>query len=154
MAGEEKSRSIRERWHLPTVGKARWIAIAILIAFMMVRDIDPVPLQTIRVKTFDLFQQMEPREIMPDSPVVIIDLDEASLKEVGQWPWPRNQLAQMTLNLFKMGVRVVGFDVIFAEPDRMNSQSVVTSLSGLDEETKNKILELPSNDAIFGNLIK
>ena len=75
------------------------------------------------------------------SPVVIIDLDEASLKEVGQWPWPRNQLAQMTLNLFKMGVRVVGFDVIFAEPDRMNSQSVVTSLSGLDEETKNKIDE-------------
>ena len=33
--------------------------------------------------------------------VGVCDLDEESLKEVGQWPWPRNQLAQMTLNLFK-----------------------------------------------------
>ncbi len=154
MADEQKSMSIRKRLRLPTVGKARWIALAILIAFMVVRAVDPGPLQTVRVKTFDLFQQLEPRKIMPDSPVVIIDLDEASLKEVGQWPWPRNLLAQMTLNLFKMGVRVVGFDVIFAEPDRMNSQSVVESLSGLDDETKKKILKLPSNDAIFGNLIK
>nr|HIL76458.1 adenylate/guanylate cyclase domain-containing protein [Rhodospirillales bacterium] len=154
MADEQKSMSIRKRLRLPTVGKARWIALAILIAFMVVRAVDPGPLQTVRVKTFDLFQQLEPRKIMPDSPVVIIDLDEASLKEVGQWPWPRNLLAQMTLNLFKMGVRVVGFDVIFAEPDRMNSQSVVESLSGLDDETKKKILKLPSNDVIFGNLIK
>lgn len=154
MADEKKSMSILKRLHLPKVGKARWIALAVLVGFMAIRAIDPIPLQTVRVKTFDLFQQLEPREIIPDSPVVIIDLDEASLKEVGQWPWPRNLLAQMTLNLFKMGVRVVGFDVIFAEPDRMNSESVVASLNGLDEETKKKILKLPSNDAIFGDLIK
>jgi hypothetical protein len=154
LTGENKSISIRKRLHLPKVGKARWIALAILTAFMIVRVLDPGPLQTIRVKVFDFFQQQEPRKIMPDSPVVIVDLDEASLKEVGQWPWPRNQLAQMTLNLFKMGVRVVGFDIIFAESDRMNSESVVQSLAGLDEETKKKILTLPSNDAIFANLIK
>jgi adenylate cyclase len=146
LADEKKSISILKRLHLPKVGKARWIALAVLVGFIAIRAIDPLPLQTVRVKTFDLFQQLEPREIIPDSPVVIIDLDEASLKEVGQWPWPRNLLAKMTLNLFKMGVRVVGFDVIFAEPDRMNSESVVTSLNGLDEETKKKILKLPSNN--------
>ena len=89
---------------------------------MGVRIWDPAALQTIRVKTFDLFQQIEPRKVMPESPVVIVDLDEASLKEIGQWPWPRNQLAQLTLNLFKMGVAVVGYDIIFAESDRMNSE--------------------------------
>ena len=120
----------------------------------MVRVWDPGPLQTVRVKTFDFFQQLEPREIMKNSPVVIIDLDEASLKEIGQWPWPRNQIAQMVANLFRMGVSVVWFDVIFAEPDRMNSDSVVKSLVGLDQETKNKLLTLPSNDAIFADLIK
>ena len=88
------------------IGKARTIALVLLVAFMGGRVWDPAALQTIRVKTFDLFQQIEPRKIMPESPVVIIDLDEASLKEVGQWPWPRNQLAQLTLNLFKMGVAV------------------------------------------------
>jgi len=154
LAEVQESASIWTKFRLPTVGKARWIALAILAAFMAVRVMDPTPLQTVRVKTFDLFQQLEPRKIMPNSPVVIVDLDEESLKEVGQWPWPRNQLAQMTLNLFKMGASVVGFDVIFAEPDRMNSDSVVKSMVGLDEETKKKILKLPSNDAIFADLIK
>ena len=154
MAEVQEPASIWTKFRLPTVGKARWIALVILAAFMAVRVMDPTPLQTVRVKTFDLFQQLEPRKIMPNSPVVIVDLDEESLKEVGQWPWPRNQLAQMTLNLFKMGASVVGFDVIFAEPDRMNSDSVVKSMVGLDEETKKKILKLPSNDAIFADLIK
>ena len=128
--------------------------MGLLAAFLFVRVWDPGPLQTVREKTFDFFQQLEPREIMPDSPVVIIDLDEASLKEVGQWPWPRNQIAQMVANLVNMGVSVVGFDIIFAEPDRMNSQSVVKSLVGLDQETKDKILKIRSNDAIFAGLIK
>jgi len=154
LAEDQASASIWTKFRFPAVGKARWVALAVLAAFMAVRIIDPAPLQTVRVKTFDLFQQLEPRKIMPDSPVVIVDLDEESLKEVGQWPWPRNQLAQMTLNLFKKGASVVGFDIIFAEPDRMNSDSVVKSLAGLDEETKNKILKLPSNDAIFADLIK
>ena len=139
-----------------SIGKARTIALVLLIAFMGVRVWDPAALQTIRVKTFDLFQQIEPRKIMPESPVVIIDLDEASLKEVGQWPWPRNQLAQLTLNLFKMGVAVVGYDVIFAESDRMNSKSVLKSLEqsslaakalgvdvALDDATRQKIAKIP-----------
>ena len=151
MVEQSKSKKKRRRF---SIGKARWIALGLLTAFLFVRVWDPGPLQTVRVKTFDFFQQLEPRQIMQDSPVVIIDLDEASLKEVGQWPWPRNQIAQMVANLFRMGVSVVGFDIIFAEPDRMNSQSVVKSLVGLDQETKGKILKIPSNDAIFADLIK
>jgi class 3 adenylate cyclase/CHASE2 domain-containing sensor protein len=151
MVEQSKSKKKRRRF---SIGKARWIALGLLAAFLFVRVWDPGPLQTVRVKTFDFFQQLEPREIMKDSPVVIIDLDEASLKEVGQWPWPRNQIAQMVANLFRMGVSVVGFDIIFAEPDRMNSQSVVKSLHGLDQETKDKILKIRSNDAIFADLIK
>ena len=109
MAEQSKSKKKRRRF---SIGKARWIALGLLAAFLFVRVWDPGPLQTVRVKTFDFFQQLEPREIMPDSPVVIIDLDEASLKEVGQWPWPRNQIAQMVANLVNMGVSVVGFDII------------------------------------------
>ena len=136
------------------VGKARWVALVLLAGFMAVRIWDPGPLQTVRLKTFDFYQQMKPRAVMENSPVVIIDLDEASLKEVGQWPWPRNQVAQMVANSFNLGVGVLGFDVIFAEPDRMNGASVVNSLVGLDQPTKDKLLKLPSNDAIFANVVK
>lgn len=53
-----------------------------------------------------------------DERIVIVDIDEKSLAEVGRWPWSRNRLAQLTDELFqRQQVAVVGFDVVFAEPD-------------------------------------
>ena len=93
-------------------------------------------------------------KFLKDSPIVIIDLDEDSLREVGQWPWPRNQVAQIVSNAFKLGTAVLGFDIIFAEPDRMNGDNVVKSLVGLDTETIAKLRSIPKNDSIFGKTIK
>lgn len=53
-----------------------------------------------------------------DDRIVIVDIDEKSLAEQGRWPWPRNQMAQLTDELFsRQQVAVAGFDVVFAEPD-------------------------------------
>ena len=50
--------------------------------------------------------------------VVILDIDEKSLAEQGRWPWSRDKLATLMNKLFdQYGVRLVGFDVVFAEPD-------------------------------------
>jgi len=136
------------------VGKARWIALVILAAFMLVRNWDPGALELLRLKTFDFYQQIKPRQVLDNSPVIIIDLDEESLQEIGQWPWPRNIVAQMVQNLFQMGVGVVGFDIVFAEADRMSGKNVAANLLGLDDATKEKLKTLPSNDVIFGKLIK
>ena len=152
MADSENSVSIRKRLHLPTVGKARWIAIVLLAAFMFVRWWDPGPLELLRLKTFDFYQQIKPRPLMPNSPVVIIDLDDESLQEVGQWPWPRNMVAQMVQNLFRLGVGVVGFDIVFAEPDRMSGKNVVTSMVGIDAAMKKKLEALPSNERFLASL--
>ena len=53
-----------------------------------------------------------------------------------------------------MGAAVVAFDMFFAEPDRMNPEGVVASLAGLDEETRAKLLALPSNDQVLANTFK
>lgn len=53
-----------------------------------------------------------------DDRIVIVDIDEKSLAEVGRWPWSRNVVARMMDQLFDAyQVAVVGFDVVFAEPD-------------------------------------
>ncbi len=61
------------------------------------------------------------RAAMPrtlDDRIVIVDIDEKSLAEVGRWPWSRNRMAQLTDELFqRQQVAVLGFDVVFAEPD-------------------------------------
>jgi adenylate cyclase len=53
-----------------------------------------------------------------DPRIVIVDIDEKSLGEVGHWPWPRNRLADLVGELFdRQQAAVVGFDVVFAEAD-------------------------------------
>ncbi len=134
----------------------RIVGYVLLFGFLALYIADPKPVQFMRLKGFDFYQQMKPREIPPPErkPVTIIDLDEKSLGEVGQWPWPRNILAQLVENLMKMGAVVVAFDIVFAEPDRMNPAAIADALKGLDEETKNKIRQFKSNDEIFAETIK
>lgn len=50
--------------------------------------------------------------------VVIVNIDEKSLKEHGQWPWPRDLVANLTDQIFSAKPQVVGFDIMFAEKDR------------------------------------
>lgn len=66
----------------------------------------------------------------PDDSVVILDVDEKSLKEEGHWPWGRDKLAVLMDKLFdKYGVAVVGFDVVFAEKDNSSGLRVLQDLA-------------------------
>jgi len=65
-----------------------------------------------------------------DELIVIADIDEKSLKEIGRWPWPRERMAQLTSNLFQQyGVAAVGFDILFAEPDQSSGLPVLERLA-------------------------
>lgn len=65
-----------------------------------------------------------------DERVVIIDVDEKSLKEIGRWPWPREETARLTRSLFEQyGVAAVGFDVVFAEADQSSGLPVLERLA-------------------------
>src|SRR5271169_4705152 len=100
-------------------GMARAVCTVLLLALVPLRIADPRPLEEVRLRTFDLFQVLRPRE-QTARPVVIVDIDEDSLKAIGQWPWPRTTVADMVTRITQLGAVVIGFDVIFAEPDRMS----------------------------------
>src|SRR5580704_13736276 len=134
-------------------GVARAVCVVLLFALVALRAVDPQPLQELRLRTFDLFQVLHPRE-QQGYPVAIVDIDEASLKVIGQWPWPRTVLADLVTKLKEQGAIVIGFDVIFAEPDRMSPAVAAESFRGLDADTRAKLDDLPSNDAIFADAIR
>ena len=134
-------------------GLARAVCILLLFALVPLRILDPGPLEEIRLRTFDLFQVLRPRE-QTIRPVVIVDIDEASLKEIGQWPWPRTIVANLITRITQAGAVATGFDVIFAEPDRMSPAVAAESFRGLDEETRAKLSSLPSNDDVLAAAIK
>ncbi len=65
-----------------------------------------------------------------DDRIVIVDIDEKSLAQVGRWPWSRTVVARLVDQLFdRYKVAVVGFDVVFAEPDTSSGIRVLDSLA-------------------------
>ncbi|MBU0751983.1 MAG: adenylate/guanylate cyclase domain-containing protein [Gammaproteobacteria bacterium] len=72
-----------------------------------------------------------PRNV--DERLVILDIDEKSLAEVGRWPWNRERMATLMNKLFdRNGVALLGFDIVFAEPDASSGLPVLESLAKKD----------------------
>ncbi|WP_342620300.1 adenylate/guanylate cyclase domain-containing protein [Rhodoferax sp. GW822-FHT02A01] len=68
-----------------------------------------------------------------DDRIVIVDIDEKSLAEVGRWPWGRNRMAQLVNELFdQQQIAIVGFDVVFAEPDGSSGLPQLNALASGD----------------------
>lgn len=66
---------------------------------------------------------------LPDNRVVIVDIDEKSLAQVGRWPWSRDKLSLLLDQLFdRYQVAVVGFDIIFAERDESSGLKILEQL--------------------------
>lgn len=59
-------------------------------------------------------------ELMPDKRIVIVAMDEQSMKEIGRWPWSRSFHAELIDKLYHAGARTIGMDILFAEPDIRN----------------------------------
>jgi len=134
-------------------GLARAVCIVLLFALVPLRVADPRPVEELRLRTFDLFQVLRPRE-QSIRPVVIADIDESSLKEIGQWPWPRTVVADLVSHLGELGAVAIGFDIVFPEPDRMSPAVAAESFRGLDAETRDKLTMLPSNDQVLADAIR
>jgi adenylate cyclase len=145
---------IVRRWFARRIGYARLVCLALLVGFAALRLADPAPIEEIRVRTFDTFQRFDPRAKLAKPPVAIVDIDEASLAKIGQWPWPRTRIADMVTNLTRLGAVVIAFDAIFAEPDRLNPAIAADTFRNLDEETRARLRALPSNDEVFADAMR
>ncbi len=134
-------------------GIARLVCLAILLGLAALRVADPFAVEELRVRTFDGFQVIEPR-VKTAKPVTIIDIDEKSLAKLGQWPWPRTRVADLIDKLTALGAVVIAFDIVFAEPDRLNPAVAADTIPNLDEDVRAKLRALPSNDRILADSLK
>ncbi len=109
----------------------------------------------IQYLTFDVFNRMHERPATDD--VVIVDIDEASLKQVGQWPWSRTVMAQLVENLTAMGAKSIAFDMVFAENDRTSPKTILKNMpddDGQYDTIKQQLMMLPDNDVVFAQAIQ
>ena len=100
-----------------------WPRIAVTLIPLVIALIHASGFASINVfkRLDDIIYDARLRATMPktlDERVVIVDIDEKSLAEVGRWPWGRNKMATLVDELFeRQQVAILGFDVVFAEAD-------------------------------------
>ena len=139
------------RWLRRVVDKirvGRILALGLLAAMIAIRIWDPGPIEFVRLKIFDFYQVLKPRDAA-QQPIVIVDIDEESLAEIGQWPWPRTTIAKLTSQLMAYNAVAVAYDVVFAEPDRLSPAQVAERLPQLSDALKSELSNLPDNDTIL-----
>ncbi|MFW3440664.1 CHASE2 domain-containing protein [Aliarcobacter butzleri] len=86
-------------------------------------------------------------ELPHNQNVVIVDIDETSIKSLGQWPWSRDKLAKMLENLTLANVGIVGLDIVFAEEDRTSPHKIL-------EDLKIYKKDVPNYDLEFANVVE
>jgi adenylate cyclase len=77
----------------------------------------PTFLRILDHKLYDILVRSAPLRVRSGVPL-IVDLDEKSLAQFGQWPWPRYRVALLLKKLKDLGASSIGLDMVFAEPDR------------------------------------
>ena len=97
----------------------RLVGVVLLAALIAGWFGDVTPLTVLRLWGADVVSALRPPVSHP-SAVVVVDIDDASLTALGQWPWPRDMLAGIVDRLAENGAAVVALDILLAEPDRLS----------------------------------
>jgi adenylate cyclase len=125
-------------------------SLVVLAAVLALQVFEPAVFQRAELAVFDVLQRQRPREYQP-VPVRIVDVDDATLARVGQWPWPRTRVAELVERLTRVGAAVIAFDVVFAEPDRTSPAQMIPLWSerGGGEGLADQLAGLEDHDAVL-----
>ena len=131
------------------------VPLPILIAALLAWIYEPRALVEFRLQVFDEFLRLKPRVYEP-TPVRIVDIDEDSLQEYGQWPWPRTLLAKLVNRLDQLGAAAIAFDILFLDADRTTPSRIISGMDDIapDDPVVARFKELPDHDQVFADAIK
>ena len=136
-----------------------WLHVIVpLVALVMALGLHlraPRLVENLRFQIFDTYQRISPRPYTP-VPVVIVDIDDASLRRIGQWPWPRTRVAALVDMLRDAGAAVIGIDLILTEPDRTSPENVIPLWTAMEDmaRVRDAVAHLPEHDAVLAEAVR
>ncbi len=130
---------------MKNIQKKLLLPLAILIGLIPLANPFDI-FDELRLFAFDTLQQINPREPLEDDPVVIIDIDDESLNNLGQWPWSRDLLSKLVQQTEQ--ALTTSFDIVFAERDRTGSDVLTEQYSNNSELVK-ELKKIKPNDVVF-----
>ena len=130
------------------------VPLAIFIGALALRIVDPAPIEALRNLVFDNFERWSPRTYQ-DAGVRVVDVDDESLARLGQWPWPRNETAQLIDRLKALGAAAIALDILFAEPDRTSPKNILPIWrQSADAIPPDLAQKLPDHDELLAAALK
>jgi adenylate cyclase len=148
----ERPRWLERRWvRLVRGGGGRPLGVLLLVLLASALLAPKFqPFHQLRLANFDQYQALAPRQ-RGSMPVVIVAIDDTSLRRHGQWPWPRGVLARLVTRIAEDDPAVIGLDIVMSEPDRLSPEL----LRELAPQIGTDLIErLGSNDAVLAAALR
>ena len=101
---------------------------------------------------FDSWQSIHSNDLS-DTDVRVVLIDDFSIEKFSSWPWPRYHLARLTEELTRRGAKVIAFDIMFPERDRLDPESIVSLYPELSASAASEVRALRPMDMAFGIVI-
>ncbi len=136
-------------WLQTLTSAAPGLVVTLIIAILQFWQ--PAALSTLGNLVFDSYQRLYPRPY-EDAGVRVVDIDDETIRRLGQWPWPRTDTARLTQALTDAGAAAIAFDVVFSEPDRTSPARAAEILrqNPAAKGDYSDIAALPDHDLLFG----
>ena len=99
-----------------------WAVVVSVIILLGLKVYNPLPLQTLQLKTFDLYQKFGNN--YKSKSLILVDISDDSLGIYGQWPWKRDQLGRAIIKAYQNGAALVFLNVVFVHKDRLGGDEM------------------------------
>lgn len=126
--------------------------LAAVLLVLLLQSLQLGALERVGLLLFDSYQRLAPRPY-EDAAVKIVDIDDETVSKLGQWPWPRTTMADLTQRLTNAGAAAIAFDIVFSEPDRTSPARIAEQLrkEGGNADALAALSKLPDNDSVLAS---
>ena len=133
-------------------GRIRLAGIAVLAALAAVVGSDAAFTGGLRAAWFDACQTFAPREPKSE-PAVVVEIDQKSLKAIGQWPWPRSVMAELVEAIHRHKPAALALDILMPEVDASSPERLLARAQKGDAALAAALAGRPSNDAVLASAL-
>jgi len=99
-----------------------WAVVVTVIILISLKVYNPIPLQTLQLKTYDYYQTFGAR--YDSKSLVLLDISDLAIESKGQWPWKRDQIGRVVVNAYKNGAALVILQLAFPQKDRLGGDEM------------------------------
>ncbi len=133
-------------------GRIRLVGIAVLVALGALIGREASVTSQLKSAWFDAYQRVAPR-IARSMPATVVEIDQKSLAAIGQWPWPRTEMAKLVDAIRRERPAAIALDILMPEADALSPERLLARTGIEDAALVDALAGRPTNDAVLARAL-